>query len=125
MFAEEAYTLGLVGSVAEVGVYQGAFAEMINICFPDRKFYLFDTFEGFSPKDIQEELNQGIAFGNQDFKNTSVQRVLYRMKHPDKCIIKKGYFPATAVDIDDDFVFISLDADLYAPILSGLEFFYP
>ena len=37
----------ILGSVAEVGVYKGDFAKYINYFFPDRKLYLFDTFEGF------------------------------------------------------------------------------
>ena len=40
-------------------------------------------------------------------------------------IVKKGWFPDTTTDIDDRFCFVSLDADLYKPIYSGLEFFYP
>jgi O-methyltransferase len=47
------------------------------------------------------------------------------MKHPDQCIFKKGYFPETAYDVNDTFSFVSIDADLYEPILSGLIFFYP
>lgn len=40
------------GSVAEAGVYQGNFSAVINKCFPTRKLYLFDTFEGFDSKEI-------------------------------------------------------------------------
>ena len=47
------------------------------------------------------------------------------MKFRDNCIIKKGYFPESAVGVDDRFCFVSIDADLYEPILSGLQFFYP
>ena len=36
-----------------------------------------------------------------------------------------GYFPETAKDVTDKFCFVSLDADLFDPIYSGLEFFYP
>jgi O-methyltransferase len=47
------------------------------------------------------------------------------MPHPDKCIIRKGLFPATAAGLEDcRFCFVSLDADLYEPILAGLEFFF-
>jgi len=38
----------LEGSVAEVGVFRGDFAKRLNLLFPDKKLYLFDTFEGFS-----------------------------------------------------------------------------
>ena len=46
------------------------------------------------------------------------------MYHPEQCIIKKGYFPETAIGVEDKFVFVMLDMDLYQPMLAGLEFFY-
>lgn len=46
-FASIIYSNNISGCVAEVGVFQGEFASVINKNFPDRKLYLFDTFEGF------------------------------------------------------------------------------
>jgi O-methyltransferase len=43
------------GCVAELGVYRGDFAQYINTLFPNRKFYLFDTFEGFDKKNFDKE----------------------------------------------------------------------
>jgi O-methyltransferase len=42
----------LKGNVAELGVYKGKFARYLNHFFPDRKLYLFDTFEGFDNRDV-------------------------------------------------------------------------
>jgi len=39
------YEKNLHGSVAEVGVFEGKFAKVINRIFYDRKIYLFDTFQ--------------------------------------------------------------------------------
>ena len=115
------------GNVAELGVFRGEFAREINKIFPDRKLYLFDTFEGFSKHDTDVELNKG--YSNEDktgyFSNTTEQDVLSLMPYPEMCVIKKGYFPDTAVDLDDSFCFVNLDADLYAPTLAGLQYFYP
>src|SRR5207244_2449439 len=47
------------------------------------------------------------------------------MPHREKCIPVKGFFPASAKDVNQEFVFVSIDADLYQPIYSGLQFFYP
>jgi O-methyltransferase len=113
------------GSVAEVGVYQGGFAQFINLLFPDRTFYLFDTFEGFNEKDIEIDANCKYSLGNQDWSNTSVDMVLKKMRNANKCIVKKGCFPETVKDIEDKFVFVSVDCDLYAPIYAALEYFYP
>ena len=47
------------------------------------------------------------------------------MPHPERCVIRKGYFPETADGVDDIFCFVNLDFDLYQPILAGLKFFIP
>ena len=47
------------------------------------------------------------------------------MAHPDNCIVKQGFFPETATDVEDTFCFVSIDTDLYEPIYQGLKFFYP
>lgn len=115
----------LKGNVAEVGVYKGKFARYINQYFPSRKLFLFDTFEGFDEKDIHTEKELGFNHVSQDFSNTSVRLVLQQMPHPSQCIIKKGFFPETTAGIDDAFVFVSLDTDLFQPIYEGLVYFYP
>lgn len=114
------------GAVAELGVYQGEFAKMINEAFPDNTLYLFDTFEGFSQNDILIERQiDNPEFEAGDFSFTNVGMVIGKMPHKDKCIVRKGYFPNTAQDIDDHFVFVSMDVDLYLPTLEGLKYFYP
>jgi hypothetical protein len=52
LVAREIYENKISGNVAELGVYQGGFAQYINQIFPDRKLYLFDTFEGFNESDV-------------------------------------------------------------------------
>lgn len=115
----------LIGDVAEVGVFRGDFARHINLNFPERNFYLFDTFEGFDDRDINVEMSKKYSKGDQNFSQTSVEVALAKMKYPLKCIIKKGYCPATAQDLNANFVFVSIDVDLYQPILEGLKYFYP
>ena len=123
--ANEIKANNINGNVAELGVYKGEFAKRLNQLFPDKKLYLFDTFEGFNAKDINTEKQKSFSSGEQDFSDTSVELVLNKMKYPHNCIVKKGYFPESAIGVDDKFCFVSIDADLYEPILSGLQFFYP
>ncbi|WP_145152803.1 TylF/MycF/NovP-related O-methyltransferase [Paenibacillus xylanexedens] len=117
----------VVGSCAECGVLSGSFAKVINETFFDRTLYLFDTFEGFDQRDIGMELSHGFSnslagtFGGL----TSVDVVMSSMPFPEKVVIKKGYFPETTEGIEDTFVFVNLDFDLYKPTLAGLNFFYP
>jgi O-methyltransferase len=125
LVSHEINSKGLAGNVAELGVYKGKFARYINQFFPNRKFYLFDTFEGFDARDVQKEKTANFSTGEQNFSDTSIQDVLNIMPHADKCVPIKGFFPESAKNIDDTFVFVSLDADLYDPLYSGLRFFYP
>jgi O-methyltransferase len=109
-------------------VFQGHFAKHINALFPDRTLYLFDTFEGFSNSDIQKEVEIGsvrMQERSYTYAGTSVELVLSKMEYPEKCVIRKGFFPQTAIDLEETFAFVSLDADLYQPMLEGLTYFYP
>ncbi|MCM1153902.1 MAG: macrocin-O-methyltransferase [Roseburia sp.] len=112
------------GCVAEAGVFQGEFAQIINESFPDRKLYLFDTFEGFDKRDIiyEEENNFSNATAGH-LSITSETLVLNKMKYPEKCIIKKGYFPESAKGIAESFCYVNVDMDLYKPTLEALRFF--
>ena len=124
LIAHEIYDKNIAGSVAELGVYRGDFAKNINEAFPDRKLYLFDTFEGFDKRDVKIEVERNYSTGEQDFSETSVELVLSKMENRENCIIKKGFFPETAEKINDTFAFVSIDVDLYEPIYKGLHFFY-
>ncbi|WCM60902.1 TylF/MycF/NovP-related O-methyltransferase [Paenibacillus polymyxa] len=124
--ADEINECGVKGSVAELGVFKGEFSKYINRVFPERQLYLFDTFSGFDQKDIDNE-NKG-DFSNSvagEFCNSDVDLVLNKMMYKENCIVKKGYFPESASDVNETFAFVSLDVDLYQPILEGLKFFYP
>lgn len=116
-----------VGAVAEVGVYRGDFAKIINEVFSDRTLYLFDTFEGFPEEDILYEQKQGFLKNEIGrLANTSVDYVLGRLPHREKCVIRKGYFPETTNGLENErYVFANLDADLYSPTAAGLEYFWP
>lgn len=48
-----------------------------------------------------------------------------KMAYPDRCVIEKGWFPQSAEGVDDCFVFVSIDFDLYDPTIEALRFYYP
>lgn len=127
--AAEIYLNSVQGCVAELGVYKGDFAGRINRHFYDRKLYLFDTFEGFDERDVKEEIEQGFVSSaitkTGDFTNRSVEVVMQKMKFPENCVVKKGWFPESAENVAEKFAFVSIDADLFEPIYQGLKFFYP
>ena len=85
---------------------------------------MFDTFEGFDKRNFVKESNTTMV--NADFSNTSVSKVLKKMKHPENCVVKKGFFPETTIGLEsEEYIFVSIDADLYEPIYEGLKYFYP
>jgi len=129
LVAHEIYENNVIGEVAELGVYRGDFASIINALFPDRKLYLFDTFRGFCPNDVDIDRKENLSKGDQDFSKSSVELVLRKMQYRDNVIIIEGHFPDSLVQIKGLenllFAFVSIDVDLYLPTLSGLEFLYP
>jgi hypothetical protein len=114
------------GAIAELGVYKGELAATLNRLCPDRTFYLFDTFEGFSENDLADGKEKKYSVASVgDFQDTNVDLVMSRMAHPEKIILRKGYFPETAEGLEETFALVSLDVDLYKPIVAGLNYFYP
>jgi O-methyltransferase len=114
------------GCVAELGVFDGYFAQYINVSFPTRKLYLFDTFDGFDQRDIDIELKNSYSIPqNYDLTINGIDLVINKMKYPDNCIIRKGYFPETVKDLEEKFVFVNIDVDLFEPVFQGLNYFYP
>lgn len=124
--------------VAEAGVFLGDFAWVINRRFPECDFYLYDTFEGFVKKDEEIELSNDFTDQNSlkrfsdDFRDKGgdseekIRIAKSKMKHPEKCIFRKGYFPDTAQEEKNKkWLFVSLDLDLYKPIYEGIKFFWP
>ncbi len=127
LLGEEIYRKNIIGDVAELGVYKGEFSKKINKMFPNRKLYLFDTFEGFNKDEIindNELTHKDIE--EKRFKDTSIDEVLSKMQYQEQCIVNKGYFPASFKDEykNKKFAFVSIDVDLFDPIYNGLEVFY-
>lgn len=130
LLAEEIKEKNIEGEMAEVGVFNGSFSQLMTHLLPDRELYLYDTFEGFMEKDYGEEVDSGnfTADWMQIFKTVrSLEWIKRRIGNEEKCHYRKGYFPDTVEpkEKEQKFCLVSLDADMYNPILAGLEFFYP
>ena len=113
------------GNVAELGVFKGEFSKKINYLLSSKTLYLFDTFEGFDERDKKSDTS--LTWGEilNKFDDTSVAEVLGKVPYPQKCVIKKVFFPNTFDLEKETFCFVSIDVDLYDPIKKGLELFYP
>jgi hypothetical protein len=115
------------GHFAELGVYKGhsarLLADIITRLDPQRRIYLFDTFDGFDARDLE-----GIdADVRRLFADTSLATVKSFVGHSESCDFRPGYFPKSAEGIEPDsrFAFVHLDCDLYEPMRAALAFFYP
>lgn len=130
LLCDEIKRRNVPGDIAELGVFQGDFASLMNKMMPERTLHLFDTFEGFAEQDRAYEIEQGYTreekfLGKWEFANTSVDLVLGKMSAPEKCVVHKGYFPSTIPVEEKQYALVSLDCDLYAPMLAGLRYFVP
>lgn len=127
LYASELLSRNVPGAVAELGVYQGDFAAEINRLFPERRLYLFDTFEGFASEDLAQEKKHfpDISASFRNFEDTSVSLVRSRLPYPNQAVFCPGYFPRSLPDNLPCFAFVSLDPDLYEPVWQGLCAFWP
>jgi hypothetical protein len=115
---------GIVGHVAELGVYKGNSAALLarfarrigKTCF------LLDTFEGFDPRDLR---GVDVSVAAEHFKDTSLEAVRDLVGGENTEFIQ-GYFPESASgwEPDGEFALVHIDCDLELPIRAALEFFY-
>lgn len=115
------------GSLAEVGVYQGDFAMLMHSNLPDRRIHLFDTFHGFDRRDAQHDASRDFVTTFHDFSDTTIEFVRERFPAQAEVVFHPGWFPKTTSDVppDERFALVSLDADLYQPMIEGLRWFWP
>lgn len=111
--------VGVPGAAAELGVYKGFFARCINQLLPERKLYLFDSFEGFAEEACACESFQAAH------RNTAIDKVLSIMPHPTRITVKPGFFPESLEGLEEIFCLVSLDVDFAQATLDGLRYFWP
>lgn len=107
------------GAAAELGVYRGFFARCINLLMPERKLYLFDSFEGFAEGACASESFQAAH------RNTAIHKVLSIMPNPETITVKPGFFPDSLDGLEARFCLVSLDVDFAQTTLDGLRYFWP
>jgi len=119
------------GDYAELGTYQGASARIIyKHMDPSYELHCFDTFSGFDPRDIvAERETSGILASEKDFADSdiaSVEKFIRELDLSKTLRLHKGYFPETFSGLESkEWRFVHLDCDLYEPIRTGLENFWP
>jgi len=112
-------TDGIKGAFAELGVHQGTTSKFMHEQAPNRRLFLFDTFEGFpsAALDVAQD---------DRFKDTSQQGVAKYIGDTRNLIFRVGYFPDTATGLEQEqFALVLLDFDLYKSAVDAFRFFYP
>jgi O-methyltransferase len=114
------------GAVAELGVYRGQSSALLSYYAQAfmRKMYLADTFSGFAEEQFEEDMGPGKQAAFKDITVENAQRIVGNYEG-NRWIV--GMFPASVTEEmrADTYAFVSIDCDIYEPIIRGLEFFWP
>jgi O-methyltransferase len=115
----------LSGAGAECGVYKGGSAWLLAEAFrrfsPQKKLFLFDTFEGMPAADPIRDLHR-----MGDFNDTSFGAVRDCFNGHENVFINKGLFSETLRSVDNHvFSLVHADCDIYTSVKECCEFFYP
>jgi O-methyltransferase len=117
--------VSVAGDVWECGVYKGGtaamMAAMLHQYAPQKKIYLFDTFEGMPDTDpVKDWHKQG------DFSDTSLETVSAYVGLKEQCVFRKGFIPDTFKGLETATIaFAHIDVDIYKSISDCLEFIWP
>jgi len=127
------------GHVAELGCWKGLSAFQIaryladnKTRFGDRKFFVFDSFEGLSEIRPVDRASRSVATNEED--QTLRQRFAASLDtvqanlapFSDLLVYLKGWIPERFHEVKDKtFSFVHVDVDLYEPIKESIGFFYP
>jgi Macrocin-O-methyltransferase (TylF) len=116
---------GIEGDFAELGVWKGNSAALLAefATKTGKHLFLFDTFSGFDERDLVGT-DQAHKF---EFGDTSVGYVRETVGHDEITTYLQGFFPSTITEEVSarTFALAHIDCDLYGPMKSALEFFYP
>lgn len=128
--AREVCEDGIEGDMVECGVCNGGSAAVIAQVirsFPNRRLWLYDTFEGIpAPTVIDGDYAQSFT---GDFVGSvgSVYEVLEKVRFPlEQAVFRKGLFQDTFKEqLPHKIALLHVDGDWYESILLTLQTFYP
>jgi len=89
--------------------------------FPNKRIFLFDSFEGMLESDILERGHQ-----KGDFRDTSLEQVRSYLSDKSNCSFFPGWIPSSAFFLTEErFCLVHLDLDLYQSTKAAIEIFWP
>ena len=124
-------SLDCLGDVVEFGCYKGdtslLLAELLREAAPEKKLWIYDSFEGLPEKTAQDESAAGENFmgGALAVTKREVKLRFLRANLPVP-IIKKAWFKdLTDTDMPEKICFAFLDGDFYESIRDSLKLVLP
>ena len=119
--------LELEGDFVECGVNTGAYAraviEYVGLNRSNKKFYLFDTYEGI----VREQLTENeIKLGIQNYKYKNVYEEVTKTFDGLPAVIVKGKVPETLSEFKGNHVaYLSIDMNAVFPEIQAMNYFWP
>jgi O-methyltransferase len=125
--------LKLGGDFVECGVSSGILSGtmMHYLCFdkfPERTFFLLDTFSGIPLDMVPEEEREtsNVVSQNQIYGNDNLQGVKDKFSRFQNCEIIPGVIPDTLSRVNSDQIsYLSIDLNNVEPEIQALQFFWP
>ena len=125
-------SLQLNGDIVECGTWHGlsAFqiAEIVKESGVSKEFHVFDSFEGLSKIEIQDDVDRDELDNERVRKEFAygLDLVKNNLKEFKFISYYKGWIPDRFDNVSNSkFCFVHIDVDIYNPIRDSIEFFYP
>lgn len=122
---------GVEGDVVELGCYKGETSvemyKIIQATTPDKRLWLYDSFEGLPDKGPQDNSAAGDQFKAGELPATK-KEVVRRMAQAGArdVRVKKAWFSELLpADLPDKIAFAFLDGDFYGSIMDSLKLVWP
>lgn len=120
--AEQVLQANISGDICEFGCYKGTtslyLGRLIKVYRPEKKLWLYDSFEGLPEKSAEDEASLGSEFRAGELK-ASKKALLGEFQKAGlaRPIVKKAWFSDLTVDdVPDEICFAFLDGDYYESI---------
>lgn len=123
--------LGVPGDVVELGCYRGdtsvRLARLLGRQAPDKKLYVYDSFEGLPAKSPLDESPAGMQFmaGELHATKREVIRRLRASGFTEVKVVKAWFSELSSADLPVQISFAFLDGDFYRSILDSLQLVWP
>lgn len=122
---------GITGDVVEMGCYEGTSAlfeaRLMEQITPDKKLWLYDSFEGLPDKTVNDMSAAGELFvgGALKASKARLERNFHKANLPLPEVKRAWFYELDAEDLPDQICFAFLDGDFYESIMDCFKLIWP